>query len=202
MTHFIFDCDDVLLDWQNAFAGFLADRDIHLDPAGPQSGNLAEWIGCSDEAARSWVVRFNGSASFGKLAAMPGARNVVQALADAGHTIGALTCCGKAAITAQRRVHNLVGEFGNLFRAITVLDLGESKFDSLARAAKTHADLVFVEDNFAHAQSGAVNGITSYCLRRSHNRTEEANNPDTAVIWIDNLTEIRRRHLMQKEAAK
>ena len=50
--------------------------------------------------------------------------------------------------------------------------------------------------------AGAVNGITSYCLRRSHNRTEEANNPDTAVIWIDNLTEIRRRHLTQKEAAK
>ena len=202
MTHFIFDCDDVLLDWQNAFAGFLADRDIHLDPAGPQSWNLAEWIGCSDEAARSWVIRFNGSASFGKLAAMPGAANVVWALADAGHTISVLTCCGNNASVGQRRVQNLVSEFGSMFRAITVLDLGESKFDSLASAANTHRDLVFVEDNFTHAQAGAVNGITSYCLRRSHNRRDETNNPDTAVMWIDDLTEIQRRHLIQKEAAE
>ena len=96
MTHFILDCDDVLLDWQTGFTTYLADRGIDLDPAGPQVWNLAEWIGCSDEAARSWVARFNGSASFGKLAAMAGARDVVWALRAAGHTTSVLTACGDA----------------------------------------------------------------------------------------------------------
>lgn len=202
MTHFILDCDDVLLDWQNGFTTYLADRDIGLDPAGPQVWNLAEWIGCSDEAARSWVARFNGSASFGKLAAMPGARDVVWALRDAGHTISVLTACGDAVGIPRMRVQNLATVFGSdTFRSITILDLGTSKFDALVRAATCHGEnIVFVEDSFRHAQSGVEACIKSYCLRRSHNRRDEAENPASGVIWIDDLGEVAARHINKESA--
>lgn len=197
MTHFILDCDDVLLDWQNAFAAFLAARDIRVDPEGPQSWDLSEWIGCSDEAARSWVAHFNGSASFGKLAAMPGARDVVWALRDAGHTISVLTACGDAVGIPRMRVQNLATVFGSdTLRSITILDLGASKFDALVRAATCYGEgIVFVEDSFRHAQSGVEVGIKSYCLRRSHNRRDEAENPASGVIWIDDLREVAARHI-------
>ena len=192
MTHYIFDCDDVLLDWQTGFTTYLADRGIDLDPAGPQSWDLSKWIGCSDEAARSWVARFNGSASFGKLAAMPGARDVVWALRDAGHTVSVLTACGDAVGIPRMRVQNLVTAFGSdTFRSITILDLGGSKFDALVRAATCYGEnIVFIEDNFQHAQAGVLSGIKSYCLRRSHNRRCEIENPTSDVIWIDDLREI------------
>lgn len=47
-----------------------------------------------------------------------------------------------------------------------------------------------IEDNFQHAQAGVLSGIKSYCLRRSHNRRCEIENPTSDVIWIDDLREI------------
>ena len=205
MTHFIFDVDDVLLDWQTGFSHWLAECDLHVNPAGPQSWDLAEWIGCTSNQAKRLVADFNASAAFGNLKALPHARDVVWALRDAGHTISVLTACGDGRNTQVKRLLNLLEHFGgNLmlditsdghdrlkgFASVTFLPLGASKFDHLYSASRSNAVLIFIEDNFKHAQSGVVNGIKSYCLRRSHNRRCEAENPDSGVIWIDSLLDL------------
>ena len=53
-----------------------------------------------------------------------------------------------------------------------------------------------MDDNYAHAKSGAMVGVTSYCTRRSHNRQQEADNPMSDVLWIDDIREIAQRHVM------
>lgn len=199
MTHFIFDCDDVLLDWQAGFAAFIKDTTaLTLDPAGPQSWCLADWIGngCTVKEALSWVREFNASQAFGDLRAMPDARDVVWALRDAGHTISVLTACGDGRDVQRARMDNLTTEFKRgsdrffyalPFEQIQFIPLGASKFENLYAASRYEAGTVFIEDNFMHAQSGVATGIRTYCLRRNHNRRDEAENPDTSVIWIDDL---------------
>ena len=204
MTHFIFDCDDVLLDWESGFIDYV-EQMTHttIDRAGPKSWCLAEWIGCTPDGAKAWVESFNGSAAFGQLNARPGARELVWDLRNAGHTLSVLTACGERRDVQRARAQNLwdifayppsvASDFISPFEGITMLPLGGSKFSYLFEFTRNRdpRNVAFIEDNFEHAQSGVVNGIKSYCLRRSHNRQQEADNPDTQVIWIDHLDAIR-----------
>lgn len=205
MTHFIFDCDDVLLDWQTGFSDWLGKYHIAPpDPAGPQTWGLSEWLNCSQEQARRYVREFNASPAFGQLKACDHARDVVWGLQDEGHRASVLTACGTDRAVTLARYWNLMEAFdtdalehdpfdsplNRWCSGISFLPLGASKFDYLCRVRRSRPDLVFIEDNFAHAQSGVACGIKSYCLRRSHNRAEEAANPDSAVIWIDDLREV------------
>lgn len=202
MTHFIFDCDDVLLNWQSAFALYLGNRGINLRIDGPAEWCMSNWIGCTPVAAKSWVTRFNASPAFGHMALMPEAYETLWALHDAGHTIEILTACGDACATRQARQANLDRVFqrdGALpYSRVTCLPLGESKFDFLWNATRNRdpRKVAFVDDNYAHAKSGAMVGVTSYCTRRSHNRQQEADNPMSDVLWIDDIREIAQRHVM------
>ncbi|MBI1620051.1 HAD family hydrolase [Aquamicrobium zhengzhouense] len=201
MTHFIFDCDDVLLDWEAGFLNWLDPDGTKIDRAGPKSWCLAEWLHCSQMEAAMWVREFNASERFGQLKARPGARELIWGLRNAGHTISVLTACGDNRAVQRARVQNLLNEFplgvedalSEVFNQITMLPLGGSKFTYLYEFTRNRdpGDVVFVEDNFEHAQAGWINGIRSYCLRRSHNRLHEAGDTATGVIWIDDLDAIR-----------
>lgn len=138
------------------------------------------------------------------MALMPEAYETLWALHDAGHTIEILTACGDACATRQARQANLDRVFqrdGALpYSRVTCLPLGESKFDFLWNAmGPQRGSLVFVEDNFSHAKTGSVLDIESYCLRRSHNRAEEAADSGSGVIWIDDIGEVATRHVMTGE---
>jgi hypothetical protein len=41
-----------------------------------------------------------------------------------------------------------------------------------------------------HAKAGMANGIKSYCLRRTHNYEDEANDIGSGVIWIGDLLRV------------
>lgn len=198
MTHFIFDVDDVLLDWQTAFLDYVERvSGTTIDRTGPKTWCLAEWIGCTPAGAKAWVESFNGSAAFGQLKACNGARELLTSLHYAGHKISLLTACGNERDRRFARYGNIRDELGyELLGALTdnihFLPLGASKFAYLYEFTRTRdpREVVFVEDSFEHAKSGVANGIKSYCLRRSHNRQQEAENPDSQVIWIDEIREI------------
>ena len=203
MAHFILDCDDVLLDWHSGFIAFLAARDIRVDPEGPQGWDMSEWIGCSRAAALSWIQRFNASPYFGHLSPRLGAVEFVRDIVAAGHTASVLTCCGSRPTVKMDRTRNLSEVFGaRTFTHIEMLDLSACKSGALSEWARlpTMEPLIYVEDNFAHAQSGSLCGIQSYCPRRSHNRRDEAENPASGVIWIDDLREIAARHINKESA--
>lgn len=196
MTHWIFDCDDVLLNWQSAFAMYLGDRGITVKTQGPDKWCLSDWIGCAPASARAWVELFNGSESFGHMRAMPGAFETIWRLHDAGDTIDILTACGDRATTRQMRQSNIDKLFMRDGRSpfknvVSFLPLGASKADALLGYTRVYpvGDLRFVEDNYDHALAGSRVGITSYCLRRSHNRHQETTG---SVVWIDGLHELDR----------
>ena len=195
MTHFIFDCDDVLLDWQEGFRQHLWTQfRIYTDPTGPKSWDLSKWIGVTEQQAKDLIAHFNRSPAFGNLKACEHAKQVIWSLHDAGHATTLLTACGDAPSQKRDRIENLADQFKRLdalpYESVHILPLGASKFEFLYAASRQHTHLTLVEDNFTHAQSGVVNGIKSYCLRRSHNRAEERENPASGVIWIDNLLQI------------
>ena len=205
MTHFILDCDDVLLDWQGSFMRFWSAHGITLNPAGPQTWDLSKWIGSSPEFAAEMVLRFNESDEFGRLEALPGVVSVVRSMRDQGHKVSVVTCCGRERKLRSARILNLWNCFGVstvldsradrehhllMFDSVTFLDLGASKFDTLFQIAIKTPECVFVDDNFKHAQAGHRSGMKSYCVRRSHNRADEAANPDSGVMWIDHLSEV------------
>ena len=197
---FIFDCDDVLLDWQGSFVSWLKRRGFEPDPAGPDDWNLARWIGCHDHEARDLIERFNNSEYFRHISARPGAKDAVWALYGKGYRISVLTCCGTSPKIRVDRWRNLYREFSRdssgppwTIPNVTTLPLGASKEAYLYRACERFgtSNLVFVEDNLKHAMTGASLGITSFCLRRSHNRSLEAKGEgDGMVRWVDDIHDI------------
>lgn len=197
MTHYIFDCDDVLLDWMGGFVNWLPCKP---DPAGPTEWDMAAWLHTSPHYARKLVMDFNMSFHFSCLNAMPGAYEKVWQLRGMGHTTSVLTACGDHYPTKQHRRHNLSNEFDKpkmgaidfAFDSTAILPLGSKKFDYLYNFVRSRdpSTVVMVEDHFAHAQAAAVNGIKSYCIRKGHNRADEGKDLSSQVIWINDISEV------------
>lgn len=199
MKHFIFDCDDVLLNWQKGFAGYMRARGFDLCIKGHAECCVSHWIGCTPNEAKRWIEQFNASPAFSSLEAMDGAYDALWYVADEGYTIDILTACGDLATTRLLRQDNLdrlfsIGAIGKIrpFDEIKFLPLGASKGSVLVNYAMSMPieDLVLVEDNYQHAAAGARVGIRSFCLRRNHNRANQAQGEGSGVIWIDNLSEL------------
>lgn len=196
--HYVFDCDDVLLDWQGGFTRFMSARGVDLDPEGPREWDMSDWIGCDPASALSWVRRFNNSKSFAYLNAMMGAYDAIWRLKDAGATIHVLTSCGDEKERERARASNLSLTFereGSYpFSSLYCLPLGQCKVGFLLDmkhdlAPDPYARFTFVEDRFQNADDAAREGIITYCLRRSHNRHAEQTIASD-VIWIDSLNEV------------
>lgn len=201
MTHIIFDCDDVLLAWLGGFRTFLVEQGYAPTATGPDQWKMGSWIGCSDVQASNLVHLFNASPAFGEIAAYPGAVDVVWALRDAGHTMSVMTCCGTSNAVKQARVSNLNAAFSRdgmiPFTDYKILDMGDSKFKALYEMTQIWGSgkLCFVEDNFNQAKAGVVNGIRSYCIRRTHNWDDEATDTESEVIWVNGLEDVLEREI-------
>lgn len=192
MTNYIFDCDDVLLDWMGGFLKYVRRCGINPDPAGPTTWDMTEWLSTTPSHARHLIMDFNMTHEFSRLESIANAVSTINRLRDAGHTLSVLTACGDHMPTRRLRLDNLRDNFGNMFTRIDVLPLGASKFDWLYQYTR-HRDprgAVLVEDNYKHALSGAANRIKSYCIRKRHNRYDEGAQESSSVIWIDDISEV------------
>lgn len=146
----IFDCDDVLLDWQEGFRlWMLATNGLRLDPAGPQSWDMDEWIG---QPALPFIERFNASTSFGDLRSCMGAKAAVAQLYAAGHELHVVTACSDDPAVIFRRERNLDRVFGDVFASIVCVPLGFSKTEALSQIAEsTSQPIIWIEDNHKNA---------------------------------------------------
>lgn len=194
MTHFIFDCDDVLLNWMDAFKNYLPSVGFFPDKSGPHTWEMAEWLGTTKPYARKLMNYFNHTPAFADLAACEGARETVWRLREEGHTCAVLSACGDDRKVVDARYHNVHmrfdTKFSRAFDRISCLPLGASKHQWLAREGKRGIPVVLVEDNFQHALSGVTAGIKTYCVRKPHNRLDERGNSGSGVIWINNIGEV------------
>ncbi|UUV43245.1 phosphatase [Rhodobacter phage RcCWillis] len=183
----IFDCDDVLLDWQDGFRSWmLRNHGLVLDQSGPSSWNMDEWVGAP---ALPFVKQFNSSIAFGDLSAYAGAKRAVSALYASGHNLHVITACSDDPATIRRRELNLDRIFGDVFTSIICVPLGASKADALVNLPTG----VWIEDNVDHALTGHKIGHKAFVLRRNHNfARENATCNLSGLHWVDDFEPILR----------
>lgn len=180
----IFDCDDVLLDWQEGFRRWMGTlQGIHLDPAGPQSWDMDVWVG---QPATPFVERFNASHTFGSLHPCAGAKSAVARFYAAGHDLHVITSCSDDPIVIRRREQNLDCVFCDVFSSITCLPLGGTKYSTLMRFPRGSA---WIEDNYVHACDGWLIGHDTWMLRRNHNVAQEKDSL-RAIKWVSTFDQI------------
>ena len=178
------DLDDVTLNWMG---GMRKSRPgVQPCPKGPSSWDMAEWLGVED--ARPLITEFNASPAFGRLEGFPCARAVLHA-ASARMPVYGITAASLDPLTQQRRRDNIDVEIGkNVFRDILFVDLGGDKTPHLQSLIDLYGRPgVWIEDNYFNALIGAKMGYTTFVVRRSHNRAQEAACSDTRLRWIDDL---------------
>ncbi|MES0134531.1 hypothetical protein NKJ88_06145 [Mesorhizobium sp. M0016] len=186
MKHFIFDCDDVLLDWTGGFRDFLVS--IGHTPTEPRPGDwsMGQWIGIDEAACFRLIETFNSSPAFGQLKPYDDALAMVNQLKDEGHTLTVLTSCSDDPDIVNRRAKNLHDCFGDAFPRLICLPLGQSKSQWL----EVLRPGIWIEDNYKNALIGQTAGHKTFILRRAHNRKHEIEGVDDFVIWIDTLAEV------------
>lgn len=188
----ILDCDGVLLNWLGGFRQFLWNRyRFYTDALDPVSSALHEWLRVPPHRAAQLVQEFNSTVGFANLLPCPTAVSGVLALQEIG-SVKVVSSCGNEASTRVMRAANIHRVFGIGSQDVTCLPLGKCKHHHVRAVAHQRypRTVVMVEDCFVQAQGGVAAGVTSYCIRRPWNRHLEELNPESAVIWVDDLNEV------------
>ncbi len=167
MTHFIFDCDDVLLDWIGGFRQYAATRLQHSVTGEPQSWHMGEWLETTDEVALELVAEFNSSVHFGRLLPVEGAPEIIARWAQSNRSrLHVVTSCSSDSKTVDMRRANLEAHFGRrTFDTIHCLDLGQPK----TKILQAWDSAVWIEDNYKNALMGVDAGHRTFIRKRPHN---------------------------------
>lgn len=187
----LLDCDGVLLNYTVGISRF-AKRifGLDLDPDGPSNFDMRAWTGLSRDGVRDLVNAFNGGegTGFDALPPMPGAVEGVRRLRDAGYLLHVLSSADAGGASVRSRLKNLGAGFGDVFEEVTLIGLGASKRDLLARFDPCD----WVDDHVPNALAGLAAGHRSHVIRQSHNRLLEGAAP-SGLLWSADLLEVHDR---------
>ena len=181
MMNFIFDCDDVLLDWIGGFKTFMLNTH-GIVPATPEpdSWDMNHWVG---QPALPLIKEFNESEAFGRLSPLPGAVDAVRSIKGG---VAVVSSCGVSGGPVEfRRRENLISQFGPRFWKIVCIPLGSEKSAVLDKFEPS----VWVEDNYKHALAGVFAGHDTWIIRRPHNQKLEAESHNL-IKWVDSVQEV------------
>ena len=197
----IVDVDEVLLDW--TFGGFKPHFETITGKTLCEKGNthwdMSDWLGLSYQDMLEHIQNFNRSDRFAQLPPFLCAQKILPKIAQTGRAIHVVTSCADDLDTQRRRRRNLETSFGDIFTSITSLGLHATKKSVLADLAHRAGHTGFwVEDNVKNAHMGLDIGHTTFVMRRSHNRLDEANCNLPTLNWVDTWFEIA-PHLLEKE---
>lgn len=187
----LLDCDGVLLDYVSGFRAFAETAlGVRMDPDGPCSFDMRAWTGLSHEGVRRLVHAFNGGeeTGFDRLPPMPGAVAGVRALLEAGHRLEVLSSADAGGASVRSRLSNLDAVFGDVFDEVTLIGLGTSKREILARLDPCD----WVDDHLPNAIAGLQAGHRAHVIRQSHNRSQEGESPP-GLLWARDLREVHDR---------
>lgn len=177
---FIFDCDEVLLDWPKAFITYhnntygtdLAHEDY--------KGTLTEAFGIDEELVNQRMYEFNEHAwQFGQLTPFGEAKWLMRIIKaynfihsdDPIHII-VVTKCGSAETTKMMRMNNLVTQFGDVFDGVHYLTLHDSKAPIVEQICKTYDVRLFIDDYIKNCKEvkAACPHIEVHSIRTPHNK--------------------------------
>jgi FMN phosphatase YigB (HAD superfamily) len=184
----LLDCDDVLLDWIGGFRQYAATRLQHTVTGEPQSWNMGDWLGTTNEVAFELIEEFNASPHFGRLEAVEGSQRIIEDMhVDDDVRLHVITSCSSDAATVALRRENLELCFGkDTFDSIHCLDLGQSKLKILQAWAP---GALWIEDNYKNAMLGIEAGHTVLIRKRPHNK-EFQHLHDERLTWFGQWSEL------------
>lgn len=184
----LLDCDDVLLDWIGGFRDWCSAK-LGREIAGePQSWDMSEWLGVSEEEAKALIAEHNAGPHFGELEAVSGAKEGVATwVATKQIRLHVITSCSSDAETVARRKTNLQVVFGDVFDSIHCLDLGQSKLQLLQ---SFRPGSLWVEDNFKNALLGVEAGHNVAMRERPHNLEFKKKDVPGNLKWFSDWSEL------------
>jgi len=181
----LLDCDGVLVDYTGPFGAFCENvLGIRVDPAGPASYDMVEWLGLENRTqVLELIERFNAgeNGAFRNLPALPGAKRVLHKLHARGHRIRVITTCSDDFGVYLSRRSNLLEAFGPVFHSLECLGLHDSKRNAL----KSYRPGLWVEDLPTNAMIGADVGHQSFVMRARHNKAAPERSNGAPLTWAD-----------------
>jgi FMN phosphatase YigB (HAD superfamily) len=153
---------------------------------------MRTWTGLSRDGVKGLVDAFNSGAEtgFDRLPPMPGAVEGVRALLEAGYRLEVLSSADAGGASVASRLRNLETIFGDVFEEVTLIGLGESKREILARFDPCD----WVDDHLPNAIAGHEAGHRTHVIRQSHNRSQEST-AHAGLLWARDLLEVHDRIL-------
>lgn len=179
------DVDGVLLNWSDAFKGWMASKGFTPDMS-KTCYSLSKRYAIPDPEMRVLVKQFNASAAVGFLHPYADSVHYVRRLAEKGYRFITITSFGGDIYSEALRRQNLKQHFGDVFLEHNFLELNVPKDDQLVRFNGT--DFWWIEDKTENAVAGLKYGLRSVLLQQSHN--SEYDGDDVLVVkkWKDIYT--------------
>jgi len=185
------DVDGVLLNWEWAFKGWLAEHyrfryGKELVQVDSDSYDMGVRYGITDEQCKEYVTMFNKSAAIGFLPPQRDAMYYVDLLhRKHGYTFQVITSLSKNEHACNLRTENLKKMFGETtFRGFTYLDTAADKDEALAEYKDS--GLPWVEDKLENAIAGAYAGLNCYLIEHGHNMHYDGSD----IMMVKNWQEI------------
>jgi FMN phosphatase YigB (HAD superfamily) len=182
------DCDGVLLDWEYAFAGWMARHGYEMEIDGFDMYKIHERYKLAKPEAKRLIRMFNESAQIRKLPPLRDAIKYVKKLhQEHGYVFHAITSLSNDQYAQHLRTKNLRELFGDtVFEKYVYLDTGADKDEVLREYRNTGC--YWVEDKPENAIVGLGFGLNSILVNHAHNEDEPMENLN--VKRVDTWKEI------------
>lgn len=162
------DVDGVLLDWNSGFDEYMNFYHIQQIMSESNRYSLHKRYGSSRRFMDERVIEFNKSERNERLKPLKDSVEHVTKLAEEGYRFIAVTNVGNDAESKSRRVKNLTDVFGDVFKEVICLGIGESKYLTLSRWE--NSGMFWVEDKFTNALDGHSLGLNAILVDAEYNR--------------------------------
>lgn len=162
------DVDGVLLDWNTGFDKFMNFYQIQQIMDQSNRYSLGKRYGQPRHFVDKMVVEFNQSERNEVLEPLADAVEYVSKLSEEGYRFIAITNVGSDPLSKQRRAKNLMDVFGDVFKGVICLGVGESKYLTLSRWE--NSGFHWIEDKFTNALDGHSLGLNSILVDAEYNK--------------------------------
>lgn len=171
------DIDDTCLNFGDRFQAYVEAQGLRTTGRLRDIWRIEDLLGITTAAVLPHLAAFTGDPDV-RHEPEPCAAEVFPILRGLGYRFVGISACGTDPGYHARRVANLTQAFGFAFDALICVPFAGSKREILAR----YQDAVWVEDNLAHAETGAALGHRTFLIDRPYNGwTVRSTRPDIAT---------------------
>lgn len=181
--NFLVDSDEVLLDWITAFVEYAEVRLNKKLTYRPEFYDFDKFLNIPYNQAIELFYEFNyHSEKFETLKPMLYSKKYLPKIKDMGFEISVISAAGNHPNVYKRRKHNLITEFGDIFKDIICCD-GDKESH-----LKLYEPSYWVEDKLSNAILGHKLNHKTFIIRHSYNVKFEPNHPE--LFWVDDWSDI------------